>query len=132
MGACISTEPDEKGRSRINVDPERCVGCGACFDACEHNAREYVDDAETFLADLAAGKPISLLIAPAFQANYPDEYERVLGGLKEHVRWFLGDGAFIRQIEGERHMYEYLKTAVFAAQLLILNFPQRIRLCFRF
>ena len=82
MGACISTEADETGRSRINVDPERCVACGACFDACEHSAREYADDTERFLADLAAGEPVSLLIAPSFQANYPDEYERVLGGLK--------------------------------------------------
>ena len=82
MGACISTEADENGRSRINVDPERCVACGACFDACEHGAREYVDDTEAFLTDLAAGESISLLIAPSFQANYPDEYERVLGGLK--------------------------------------------------
>ncbi|MBR1823639.1 MAG: diguanylate cyclase, partial [Ruminococcus sp.] len=40
------------------------------------------DDTDTFLADLAAGEPVSLLIAPAFRANYPDEYERVLGGLK--------------------------------------------------
>lgn len=82
MGACISTEADESGRSRINVDSERCVACGACFDACEHNAREYVDDTEAFFADLAAGEPISILIAPAFRANYPAEYERVLGGLK--------------------------------------------------
>ena len=82
MGACVSTEPDESGHSRINVDPERCVACGACFDACEHNAREYSDDTDRFLADLAAGESISLLIAPAFGANYPEEYERVLGGLK--------------------------------------------------
>ncbi len=54
MGACISTEADENGRSHINVDPMRCVGCGACFDACEHDAREYSDDTEDFLADLAA------------------------------------------------------------------------------
>ena len=90
MGACISTAADEKGRSRINVDPVRCVGCGACFDVCEHDAREYKDDTDAFLADLAAGKKISLLIAPAFRANYPDEYERVLGGLKAlGVRHFI-------------------------------------------
>ncbi len=90
MGACISTEADEKGRSRINVDPVRCVGCGACFDVCEHDAREYRDDTEAFLADLAAGKEISLLIAPSFRANYPEEYERVLGGLKAlGVRHFI-------------------------------------------
>ena len=83
MGACVSTVADENGRSRINVDPSRCVGCGACFDACEHCAREYRDDTDAFLADLLKGEPISLLIAPAFRANYPDEYERVLGGLKK-------------------------------------------------
>ena len=82
MGACISTEADENGRSRINVDSKRCVACGACFTACQHNAREYRDDTDRFLADLKAGKSISLLVAPSFQANYPDEYERVLGGLK--------------------------------------------------
>lgn len=82
MGACISTEADKTGHSRINVDTDRCVACGACFDACEHGAREYADDTENFLADLAAGKSVSLLIAPAFRANYPDEYERILGGLK--------------------------------------------------
>ena len=27
MGAFISTEADENGRLRINVDPERCVAC---------------------------------------------------------------------------------------------------------
>ncbi len=82
MGACVSTVADENGHSRINVDPSRCVACGACFDACEHCAREYVDDTNAFLADLKKGESISLLIAPSFGANYPDEYERVLGGLR--------------------------------------------------
>ena len=83
MGACVSTVADANGHSRIDVDPSRCVGCGACFDACEHGAREYKDDTAAFLADLSKGEPVSLLIAPAFRANYPDEYERVLGGLKK-------------------------------------------------
>ncbi|MCR5791193.1 MAG: EAL domain-containing protein [Lachnospiraceae bacterium] len=90
MGACISTVADEEGRSRINVDPARCVACGACFDACEHDAREYKDDTEAFLKDLACGREISLLIAPSFRANYPEDYERVLGGLKRlGVRRFI-------------------------------------------
>ena len=82
MGACVSTETDANGKSRINVDPERCVACGACFDACEHNAREYLDDTDAFFEDLASGNDISILIAPAFRANYPEEYMKVLGGLK--------------------------------------------------
>ena len=37
---------------------------------------------EKFFADLKKGERISILIAPAFLANYPKEYEAVLGGLK--------------------------------------------------
>lgn len=81
MGACVSHEVD--GHNRIDVDKDRCIGCGACFDVCEHNAREYRDDTEKFFGDLKKGEKISLLVAPAFKANYPTEYEKVLGGLKE-------------------------------------------------
>ncbi len=82
MGACVSSEPDEYGNSRIEVDGTKCVACGACFDACEHDAREYHDDTEQFFEDLKKGEKISLLLAPAFMADYYDEYEKVLGGLK--------------------------------------------------
>ena len=83
MGACISDSPDENGVSRIEVDGDRCIACGACFDACEHDAREYIDDTERFFEDLKKGESVSVLIAPAFKANYPKEYESVLGGLKK-------------------------------------------------
>lgn len=81
VGACVSTQVD--GKNRIEVDPARCVACGACFDVCEHGAREYRDDTERFFADLKKGEKISILLAPAFKANYPKEYEAVLGGLKK-------------------------------------------------
>ena len=81
-GANVTKEQVD-GSTRIEVDGNRCVACGACFDVCEHNAREYNDDTERFFQDLKAGAKISLLIAPAFKANYPNEYEAVLGGLKD-------------------------------------------------
>ena len=81
MGACRSEIVD--GSNRIIVDNDRCIACGACFDVCEHNAREFADDTEAFFAALAKGERISLLLAPAFKANYPKEYESVLGGLKQ-------------------------------------------------
>ncbi len=87
-GACVTHE-SEQGM-RIDVDGSRCVACGACFDVCEHNAREYHDDTERFFRDLKSGEKISLLIAPAFKANYPQEYQAVLGGLKSlGVRRFI-------------------------------------------
>jgi iron only hydrogenase large subunit-like protein len=83
MGACVSGEPDADGLSKIHVDPNKCIACGACFDACEHDAREYNDDTERFFEDLKRGEKISILIAPAFLADYPREYESALGGLKK-------------------------------------------------
>ncbi len=83
MGACVSTEADANGVSRIEVDKDRCISCGACFDACEHHAREFRDDTEEFFEALKRGERISVLIAPAFLADYPRDYERVLGGLKK-------------------------------------------------
>lgn len=73
----------ENGENKILVDGEHCVSCGACFDACAHDARSYHDDTERFFEDLKKGEKISLLLAPAFLANYPREYGTVLGGLKK-------------------------------------------------
>ncbi len=80
IGACVSKQEGDK--KRIDVDEARCIACGACFDVCEHQAREFRDDVEQFFADLKKDERISVLIAPAFKANYPKEYESVLGGLK--------------------------------------------------
>ncbi len=88
---CISTCPvitanvavERDGGQRIEVDGDKCVACGACFDACEHGAREFRDDTERFFADLEKGERISVLWAPAFAANYPGEYKRILGGMKK-------------------------------------------------
>ncbi len=88
---CISACPvltanyavQEDGRNKIIVDGKACVACGACFDACAHGARSYREDTERFFEDLKKGEKISLLLAPTFLANYPGQYEAVLGGLKQ-------------------------------------------------
>ena len=82
IGATIANETSA-GKNIIDVDGDKCIACGACFDACEHDAREFADDTEEFFEALKRGERISLLIAPAFLANYPREYESVLGGLKK-------------------------------------------------
>lgn len=67
---------------KIWVNKESCVACGACLEACGHGAREFNDDTNQFFSDLKGGKKISIIIAPAFLANYPKEYKRILGYLK--------------------------------------------------
>ena len=66
----------------VTVDPDKCIVCGECFDVCPHEARDYYDDTDRFFEDLASGRKISVILAPAFLANYPKEYQRVLGYLK--------------------------------------------------
>ncbi len=76
----IAQYPD--GSAQIAVDSNFCIACGACFDDCSHEARSYIDDTERFFNDLKKGTKISLLVAPSFIANYPNDYGRYLGILK--------------------------------------------------
>jgi len=83
--SCLGANYVDKknGKSIIKVNADRCIGCGACLDCCEHYARVYEDDTEQFFKDLKNGKKISVLLAPAFKANYPEDYGKFLGILKE-------------------------------------------------
>lgn len=67
----------------VSVNSDACIACGACFDACIHGARDYYDDTERFFDDLKKGEEISLVLAPAFVANYRNQYQKILGYLKE-------------------------------------------------
>ena len=69
--------------NRIDINSDVCIQCGACFDSCQHNARDYQDDTEMFLRDLQLGKKISVIVATAFIANYPNDYKRVYGYLRQ-------------------------------------------------
>ncbi|MCR5793522.1 MAG: 4Fe-4S binding protein [Lachnospiraceae bacterium] len=87
IGACscdgANISLDDHGKNRIVINPDRCIACGACIDVCEHHAREYMDDTKAFFDALYKGEKISILIAPAFKANYRKEYENILGKLKK-------------------------------------------------
>ena len=67
---------------KININEEMCIQCGACFDNCMHEARDFDDDTVKFLSDLKSGKKFSVIVAPAFVANYPKEYKKIYGYLK--------------------------------------------------
>jgi len=67
---------------KISVSEEMCIQCGACFDNCHHGARDFEDDTQKFLDGLRNGKEMSVIVAPAFIANYPKIYKKVYGYLK--------------------------------------------------
>ena len=80
--SCPSIAANVAEDGKIRVDEDMCIACGSCFDHCEHGARDYYDDTQKFLADLAAGKKYDVIVAPAFIANYPKVYKKVFGYLK--------------------------------------------------
>lgn len=80
LGANIAIE--ESGVNRINVDGSKCIHCGHCLETCPHDAREYRDDTNDFFASLKQGQKISILVAPSFYVNYPNQYKQVFGYLK--------------------------------------------------
>ncbi len=81
-GALVARQ-NEDGKNVVDVDYKKCIGCGSCFDVCVQDAREFQDDTEAFFADLKKGEKISLLLAPSFYSNYPNECKEVLAGLQE-------------------------------------------------
>ena len=73
---------DSDGSYKVCVDEKECILCGACIDTCVHDVRHFKDDRDDFLQDLKQGRSVSVLIAPAFHINYPNEYKNILGYLK--------------------------------------------------
>ncbi|MCL1842944.1 MAG: ATP-binding protein [Defluviitaleaceae bacterium] len=70
------------GTYKMCVDEKECVLCGTCLYTCVHDARHYTDDCEAFFENLKNGHKISMLVAPAFYLNYPEDGGHLLGYLK--------------------------------------------------
>jgi len=78
--ANITTRVD--GTTKIKVDGENCIVCGACLPACHHGSRGYIDDTERFFEDLRNGVPISMMAAPSMKTNFED-WGRLLSWLRK-------------------------------------------------
>ena len=76
------TVMEDNGRFKIHLDAVSCILCGTCLDTCTHGVRRFHDDTDKLFDDLKRGKKITLMVAPAFVFNYPDEYKHIYGYLK--------------------------------------------------
>jgi len=73
---------DSDDSYKMCVDEQECILCGTCINTCVRSVRHYRDDCGDFLLDLKRGSNISVIVAPAFYMNYPDEYKNIMGYLK--------------------------------------------------
>ncbi|MGM5481285.1 MAG: [Fe-Fe] hydrogenase large subunit C-terminal domain-containing protein [Nanobdellota archaeon] len=84
--ACITACPvkncNDGSGDTVSLNHDLCIGCGACLEACTHNARTIVDDTDEFLQALKHGEQMVAIVAPSAAANFPGEYLRLNGWLK--------------------------------------------------
>ncbi|MCL1843544.1 MAG: methyl-accepting chemotaxis protein [Defluviitaleaceae bacterium] len=73
---------DVNGDNKVATIPDNCIHCGHCIERCAQHARDYEDDTELFFQDLAKGRKITLLVAPAIRTNFIDTYENLFGYFK--------------------------------------------------
>ncbi len=78
---CPLNKGNHEGTSMEIALVQGCINCGICLQNCPKQAVGYRDDIEIFLQDLARGRQISLLVAPAVQRHFSD-YRQVFGFLQ--------------------------------------------------
>lgn len=80
----------DDGRYLTTVNSSKCIACGECVKSCKNNARDYIDDTEAFMAQMAEDKMI-ILVAPAIKINYPSQWKSILD-------WFKKKGCLIYDV----------------------------------
>nr|WP_092074464.1 [Fe-Fe] hydrogenase large subunit C-terminal domain-containing protein [Dendrosporobacter quercicolus]NSL49658.1 hydrogenase assembly protein HupF [Dendrosporobacter quercicolus DSM 1736]SDM96362.1 Iron only hydrogenase large subunit, C-terminal domain [Dendrosporobacter quercicolus] len=111
-----------------------CIDCGVCLRNCPQQAIDYRDDLELFLADLARGTPVSLLVAPAVRRHFSD-YRQVFGflhslGVKKFYNVLLRADitiwAYVR-ILGGAYGKPFISSPCAAVTNYILNYAPALR-----
>lgn len=71
----------------VNINSSKCIACGECIKACPHNARDYIDDTDAFMARLSEEKMI-VIADPAIRTAFPNKWKDILN-------WFKKKGCLI-------------------------------------
>ena len=66
----------------VTLNHDLCIGCGACIEACTHDARTGIDDSEEFFEAVKSGTPLVAIVAPAAVVNFKGRDLELNGWLK--------------------------------------------------
>jgi iron only hydrogenase large subunit-like protein len=94
----------------VDHNPELCIGCGECIEACTHGARIGIDDFDLFIADLRTGAPIVAIVAPAIASSFDGSYLKVNGFLKSLGVQAIFDVSFGAELTVKSYL-AYIKAA---------------------
>ena len=98
------------GQRRLSVNPDNCISCGGCVGICSHNARDYMDDTESFFEALKNGESVSLIVSTTFYMIFGERAANILGYLRSlgvHMIYDAGFGADVFVYLNARFAKEY-------------------------
>jgi iron only hydrogenase large subunit-like protein len=109
--ACIQACPvkfcNDASGDHVSINDDLCIGCGNCLEACTHGARAGIDDFEGFMAQVGK-RPMIAISAPAIASNFPGQWKRLHGWLRG-----LGVEAFF--------------DVGFGAELTVMSYLEHVR-----
>jgi iron only hydrogenase large subunit-like protein len=103
----------------IVINSNLCIACGACLDACSHDARYIIDDTVKFFEDLAKGEKIIALVAPAVYVNFPNQMNNLIGWLKNQNVELVFDVSFGAEIT----TYQYYRAVQAGVKTPVISQP---------
>jgi len=119
--ACITACPvklcNDASGDAVKIDSNQCIACGSCIDACTHDARYIIDDTELFLQDLHRKIPMIAVVAPAAASQFPQDYLRLNGFLKNlgvEAFFDVSFGAELTVKSYLEHLHENQPAAIIA------------------
>ena len=60
LDACPVSAIDKNPDGIVRVDPEKCIGCRACFEACPYSVPQFGSDGLMQKCDMCAGAAVTL------------------------------------------------------------------------
>ena len=96
---------------KLAVNPMNCISCGGCFSVCSHDAREFLDDTDSFFEALKNGEAVSVIVSTDFYMTYGNRAANILGYLRSlgvNKIYDSGFGADIFVYLNARYEKEYV------------------------